>query len=327
MATLTSNGNNKPRRDLEISVALGGGGAKGNAHIGVLRFLEHEGFHIRAIAGSSIGGLVACFYAAGFSPDDIETLFAEVDPSKLYQRVSDESSSLLGLSRVGDWLEQNLRNVKFEDLQIPCAVTAVDLRTANEAIVRQGSVRDGILSTIALPGIFPSFMREELELIDGGLLHPVPVAVVRSLAPTLPVVAVALNDPLGAPIHSRRLPIFGNLPRPLATRLASTRFARALDVFLRSVEIEGRQITELSLQVERPEVLIRPMVSHIGVLEPVDVHRVAQLGEEAARLKLPDLVRATTWHASLGRRVFQRPVWQPQDHSQPVTDRNEARPS
>ena len=61
---------------MDISVALGGGGAKGNAHIGVLRFLEKQGFRIRAIAGTSFGGMVACFYAAGFGPDEIEEIFS-----------------------------------------------------------------------------------------------------------------------------------------------------------------------------------------------------------------------------------------------------------
>src|SRR5512146_2485559 len=91
-------------KDLEISVALGAGGAKGNSHIGVLRFLEKQGFRIRAIAGSSFGGLVACFYAAGFSPDQIEEIFARVDQSKMYSRAKGERTSFLGLSNVDGWL-------------------------------------------------------------------------------------------------------------------------------------------------------------------------------------------------------------------------------
>ncbi len=199
MATLTGGGRDSSRRDLDISVALGGGGARGTAHIGVLRFLEQHGFNIRAIAGTSFGGLVACFYAAGFSPDGIEQIFSQVDQSKLYGRARNETSSLLGLTHVAGWLEDSLGQLNFEDLLVPCAVTAVDLRTSNEVILRRGPLRPAILSTIALPGIFPTFLSEELELIDGGLLNPVPVAVARSLAPSLPVVAVALNPPLGEP--------------------------------------------------------------------------------------------------------------------------------
>src|SRR5512140_1983146 len=205
MATLSVERNNGGRKDLDISVALGGGGSKGNAHIGVLRFLEQQGFRIRAIAGSSFGGLVACFYAAGYNPDEIEQICTKVDQSKLYTRVRDESSSLLGLTRVDRWLNETLGEFNFEDLFIPCAVTAVDLRTSSEIIIKKGPVRHAVLSTIALPGIFPSFLKEELELIDGGLINPVPVSVARSMAPSLPVVAVALNTPLGQPSRVRKM--------------------------------------------------------------------------------------------------------------------------
>ncbi len=314
MATLSSDAlKSSPRKETDIAVALGGGGSKGNSHIGVLRFLESQGFRIRAIAGSSFGGLVACFYAAGFTPDQIEEIFAQVDQAKMYTRVRDETSSLMGLTHVDGWLQESLGQLNIEELFIPCAVTAVDLRTSNEMIIKRGPVRNAVLATIALPGIFPSFMSEELELIDGGLLNPVPVAVARSLAPSLPVVAVALNSPLGEAPQVRSLSFLDSLPGLLAAQLENTRIAKALDVFLRSVEIGGRQIAELRLQLERPEVVIRPAVSEIGVLQRVDVHEVVKLGEEAARASLPELLRATTWGAGIGRRVFQRPVWTSKD--------------
>ena len=310
MATLSRDSlRNSTRRDKDIAVALGGGGAKGNSHIGVLRFLEQQGFHIRAIAGTSFGGMVACFYAAGFNPDEIEDIFAHVDQAKMYHRVKDETASLLGLTHVDGWLHESLGQLSFEELMIPCAVTAVDLRTANEVIIRRGPIRKAILSTIALPGIFPSYLSEELELIDGGLLNPVPVAVARSLAPSSPVVAVALNSPLGEAPKGRSLPVLNSLPDALAERLGNFRLAKALDIFLRSIEIGGRQIAELRLQLERPEVVIRPAVGDIGALDRVDVREVVKLGEEAARAVLPELLRATTWSAGISRKVFQRPMW------------------
>ncbi len=322
MATLTGSDRNQSRKGQDISVALGGGGSKGNAHIGVLRILEKEGFNIRAIAGTSFGGLVACFYAAGFSPDEIEEIFSKVDQTRMYERIKDESSSLLGLSRVADWLQKSLGQMSFEELLIPCAVTAVDLRSSNEVILRRGPLRPAILSTIALPGIFPSFLSEELELIDGGLLNPVPVSVARSLAPSLPVVAVALNPPLGQPPRAgsrpRSMPWLTGLPGLLSVRLGNWRVAKALDIFMRSIEIGGRQIAELRLQIEKPEVVIRPQVTDIGVLERVDVHEVVKLGEEAALAQLPELMRSMTWSAGLGRRVFQRPVWSSKPGSRPA---------
>lgn len=286
---------------MDIALALGGGGAKGNAHIGVLRLLEREGFRIRAIAGTSFGGIVACFYAAGFSPDQIQEEFSAVDQSRLYGREHEDGPAFLGLSRVRKWLKRTLGERTFQEARIPCAVTAVDIRTSREVVIKEGPLRDGILCTIALPGIFPSFLTEELELVDGGLLNPIPVEVARSLAPSLPVAAVTLTAPLGKAPRSMPMPFMDGLPTPLAQRLSQLRVTQAMDVFMRSIDIGGRQIAELRFRLEKPDVIIRPDVESIGVLDRVDVAEVAKLGEIAAREKLPELRKVTTLGARLRR--------------------------
>jgi NTE family protein len=289
---------------MNISVALGGGGAKGNSHIGVLRFLEQEGFKVQAIAGSSFGGMVACFYAAGFHPDQIEEIFSSMDQSRLYGRERNENSSLLGLSRVSKWLDNSLGKRTFDDLSIPCAVTAVDLRTSQEVILQKGLLRDAILSTIAVPGIFPPFLVEDLELIDGALLNPVPVALARSLAPSLPVVAVTLATPLGKPPRSVPIPLINNLPSPLVSGLRNHRVTKAFDIFVRSTDITNRYVTELRFQIEKPDVIIRPEVDEIGMLDRVDVHEMVKLGEMAARAKLPELRHLAPWTTRLRHSIF-----------------------
>jgi NTE family protein len=289
---------------MELSLALGGGGAKGNSHIGVLRVLEQEGFHIRAIAGTSFGGIVACFYAAGFGPDEIEEIFTAVDQSRLYDRVGDEGASFLGLGGVHKWLEHHLGDLTFEDLRIPCAVAAVDLRTSSEVVLKTGRVHEALLSTIALPGIFPAFLNGEWELIDGAVLNPVPVGVARSLAPSLPVVAVSLAAPLGEPPRSLPVPQPGGLPGLLVSRISNLRITKALDIFMRALDIGNRQVAELRLALEKPDVVIRPDVRNVGLLERVNVHEVALLGEAATRAALPELKRATSWMRRLRRGLF-----------------------
>jgi len=284
-----------------LVLALGGGGAKGNAHIGVLRVLEQEGFHVRAIAGTSFGGIVACFYAAGFSPDEIERIFTSVDQARLYGRGPDENASFLGLSRVRHWLNETLGERTFAEARIPCAVTSVDMRTSTEVIIKEGLLKDAILCTIALPGIFPSFLREELELVDGGLLNPVPVELARSLAPAFPVVAVTLTIPLGTPPRSVPIPFLDGLPAPVARQIGRLRIAQAMDVFMRSIDIGGRQIAELRFKLEKPDVIVRPAVQDIGILDQVDVHAVAKLGEDATRAVLPELKKAAAWPSRLRR--------------------------
>ncbi len=289
---------------MDVTLALGGGGAKGNAHIGVLRLLEHEGVRVRAIAGTSFGGMVACFYAAGFSPDEIESIFAAVDQTRLYDRDRDEPPAFYGFSRVRRWLKQTLGERTFESARIPCAVTAVDMRTSTELVIKTGRLRDAILCTVAVPGIFPSYLEGELELVDGGLLNPVPVEVARSLRPQLPVVAVSLAAALGEPARTWPIPFIDDLPHPIAARLSRLRLARAMEVFMRSIDIGSRQIADLRFRIEKPDVIIRPRVNDIGPLDQVDVHAVASFGEEAARGSMDQIRRVTSWTSRLRRRIL-----------------------
>jgi NTE family protein len=291
----------------EISLALGGGGAKGNAHIGILRRLEGEGFVVRAVAGTSFGGIVAAMYAAGFSPDEIESRFCLVDQAKLYGRASNEGPSLLGLAGARKWFQETFGNRTFSDLKLPCALTAVDVNNVREVILREGSLGDALLATIAIPGVFPPHCLDGQKLVDGGVLDPVPVAAARGLVPALPVVAVVLTERIGEPIHSGLpMPLPDYIPAPLVERLAQFRFAQALDIFLRSVDISTRLMTELRLEADEPDVVIRPDVHDISLLDKVSVPHVARLGERAVDAALPELNRAVSWPNRLRVRAKNR---------------------
>ncbi len=275
----------------EVALALGGGGARGHAHIGVLRVLEAEGYRIRAVAGTSAGGLVAVFYAAGFAPDEIEKLFSEVDQEALYGHTPQSPPSLLGLAGAEKWLRQKLGERTFTDLRLPCAVTAVDMVQRREVTLDKGDVVNALLATIAVPGIFPPREIEGMRLVDGGVLNPVPVNVARKLAPGVPVIAVVLTPPLEAPISSA-LPDL-RLPPLLAEPIRRLRVTQAMSIFLESVEIGSRALTQWRLEAEKPEVIIRPATTHISLLDKVNVSEVARLGEEATRQALPLIQEAT----------------------------------
>lgn len=286
-----------------ITVALGGGGAKGNAHIGVLRRLEQAGFAVRAAAGTSFGGLVAVFYALGNSPDEIEEIFSTFDQSRLHGHTAGDGPSLLGIEGGRAWLQDKLGDQTFADLGIPCALTATDLKSGSEVILTEGSLVDAVLATTAIPGIFPARRIGDWELVDGGVLDPVPVAPARSLAPSLPVVAVVLNDPIGMPALAWNIPIPGFMPQSLMLRISRSRVAQAVDVILRSFDIVSRGAAQYRLEVDRPEIIIRPMVIDIDTLEQVNVSLVAKRGEEAVDLILPELNSLFAWHNRLRRAV------------------------
>ena len=289
---------------MEISLALGGGGAKGNAHIGVLRRLEKEGYKIRSVAGTSYGGLVAVLYAIGYSPNEIQAIFESVDQKSLYGRAPQDGPSLLGMAGVHQLLDRVIGDKMFKDTRMPCAVTAVDINSGSEVVLTEGGLKDAVLATIALPGIFPVQHLNGWDLVDGGVLNPVPVTVARTLSPNLPVVAVVLNDPIDMPVRGYNLPMPSIVPRQIAERLSRISLAQSLDIFLRSVDVSSRYVSHLRLQIDKPEVLVRPDVHHISLLDQVTVADVAQLGEQALEQVLPQLKRETSWTARLGRRVF-----------------------
>jgi NTE family protein len=134
------------------------------------------------------------------------------------------------------------------------------------------------------------------------VLNPVPVDVARWLAPGLPVVAVVLSPPLESWDGVEKPRLLTTLPF-LANYIGRLRVAQAFNIFLRSVDIAGAMMTELRLQLEKPDVIIRPDVPQIGLLDRVDVHQVAQLGEQAAIQALPALRRAASWQGWLARRI------------------------
>jgi NTE family protein len=287
---------------MEISLALGGGGSKGIAHLGVLRGLEKEGFQIGALAGTSVGAVVGAIYAASNSLDEMFDLFRNADQARLYGRQPGDGPALLGVSGVNRVLQASLGGRTFADLRIPFAASAVDMLAEEEIILKNGRVIDAVLASMALPGIFPPFQWGDRLLEDGGLLDPVPVTLARSLAPALPVVAVVLSDPHPQPAEILEPPSFLDYV-PVLRQIARLRAAQAFNIFLHSINISNRYLTEMRLRLDKPDVVIRPDVKGIGLLDRVEIEQVARSGEQAVTENLAGLRQAFSWRSKLARRL------------------------
>ena len=284
---------------MEITLALGGGGAKGHAHIGVLRVLEREGFKVRAIAGTSIGGLVGAVYAAGYSPKELLEIFQEIDQKKLYGRETGDQPAILGLAGVTKVLVELIGDRTFGDLRFPFAVTAVDLNSGKPIVLDSGPVLDAVLSTVAFPGIFPARQWKEMLLVDGAVCNPVPVDVARVLAPGFPSVAVVLSRISDHRLNSNIPKIPG--PSGVVSYLSRLRVAQALGVFIHSLEISGRLLAELRLEIDKPDVIISPDLTGIGLLDRVEAEEIAKLGEEATEASLSELRKVFGWQYKVSK--------------------------
>jgi NTE family protein len=176
-----------------VGLALGSGGARGWAHIGVIRALEAADISVDAIAGASIGALVGAVHAAG-ELDALETLVRELTWREIvsYFDVVFPTSGLLDGNRVYDLLSEHLQALKIEKARIPFCCVATDLSRGQEICLNQGRMVDAVRASISIPGIFTPFEKDGTLLGDGGIVNPVPVSVARRMGVEV-VVAVNLN--------------------------------------------------------------------------------------------------------------------------------------
>ena len=288
---------------MDITLALGGGGIRGVAHIGVLRALERHGFTVKAIAGTSAGGLIGALYAAGKTPDELQAVVTNLDQKKLFTRDNKHDPSLLGIAGLVQLLTELLGERSFSDLTLPFACTAVDTLSGREVILHHGSVLQAVTATVAVPGVFPPVRIDGFTLIDGGVLDSVPVRLARWLNPRLSVPAVVLNPPAPRVMAKSVLPLPLPGPKPLVEQIAKLRLSQALNIYMRAMDISGLAATELRLSIEKPDVIIRPELVGIGLLDRVDPLKLIAAGERAVENVLPELRRSTVFSATIGRQL------------------------
>lgn len=288
----------------EVVLALDGGGVKGIAHVGVIRVLEKEGFRVRAIAGTSVGGLIGALFASGCASSDIENLLSAFNNPRLFSRGHNEGPALLGLHGLNQVLIDAIGDRTFDNCAIPFACTAVDLNLSQEVILAKGSLLDAVMATIAVPGIFPPRQIGNYLLVDGAVMDPVPVALARWLAPAFPIIAVCLTP---APEKWAHLPPQINIPDPspiprqLLDQFSRMRFGQAFQIFVNSIDTTSRMLAELRLQQDHPDVIIRPAVEQFGILDRVDPQELILIGEMAARKALPEIHQALSWSNQITR--------------------------
>jgi len=176
-----------------IGLALGSGGARGWAHIGVLRALEAAQIPIHCIAGSSIGAFVGAIYAAD-ALDNLEAFVDDIDWRTILALLDVDfpSQGLLDGHKVYNLLFSHLNEARIETATLPFACVATDLQQQRAVILREGLMVDAVRASISIPGIFNPFEKAGRFYIDGGVVNPVPVDVARDLGADI-VIAVNLN--------------------------------------------------------------------------------------------------------------------------------------
>jgi NTE family protein len=180
---------------LRVGLALSGGGARGLAHVGVIRVLEREGIPIDCLAGTSAGSVVSVAYAAGIRGDRLLQMALQIRWRQLARPVFSRRG-LVSFARLESYLLDTIGDRAFADLELPCAVVAADLATGEPVILRQGRVAPAVRASCSVPGIVTPVELNGRLLIDGAVANNLPISAVRALGADR-VIAVGLGVPSG----------------------------------------------------------------------------------------------------------------------------------
>jgi len=307
---------------------LGGGAARGWAHIGVIHELAEMGIVPDMVVGTSVGSIVGGAYASGNLEqfEDWISGLGRVDIIRLLDAKMTGGGFLQGNSLMAA-IEKRIGDPRIEDLDIPFACVATELGTGREVWLREGSLLDACRASIALPGMFaPSRLKEDRLLLDGGLVNPVPVSLARAMGGDV-VIAVNLNgdligrhfvvhrggDEISDEECERALTEIEEKDTMIAKWAAKmkTGFGVRLDSYISSlrkkespdpglfdviagsIDIMQDRITRSRMAGEPPDIHITPLLSHVGLMEFDRAEESIREGREATRRQRQEIFKLT----------------------------------
>ncbi len=261
-------------KNAKIGLALGGGSAKGLAHIGVLKVIDDYKIPISFIAGTSIGSIIGALYASNPNAKKIEQDVLKTEWKKLVDWTIPTSGFIKG-NKIEDYMRIKLNNKRFKDLKIPLYVTACDLENDQEVIFHRGDVAKAVRASISLPGIFLPVKNKRKFLVDGGLSDPLPTKILKEAGADV-IIAVELHQfKYKKPVSE--IAIINKTP-PINPSLKN--------ILIKTYQALSEERNKDTLKNTNNAILINPLVSDIQPTEFFKAKKAIRSGEIAARKML-----------------------------------------
>jgi len=251
-----------PRPPLKIALALGGGAARGFAHIGVIKALEAQGIVPDIVVGTSAGSVVAALYASGMSGFELQNLALQMEEDMLADWTLPNRGVLKG-EALQDFINQKVKNLTIQKMPKPLGVVATDLQSGELVLFRRGDTGTAVRASSAVPGLLQPVEISGRDYVDGGLTSPVPAQSARSMGADF-VIAVDISN------VNRRDKLTGTL-----------------DVLLQTFSIMGHAISRHEL--EDADLVIRPKTEAVSSTDFEGRHLAILEGEKAAAAVMPEL--------------------------------------
>ena len=259
-----------------VGLALGGGGARGYAHIGVVAALRELGIPIDMVGGTSMGAVIAAQVALGLSREELIDLNLRFMSRKPFAQYTIPMLALLNARRLQEGMQMAVGETRIEDLWINCFAISVNLTTTEMVVHDRGPVWEAVRASVSLPGILPPFVRGSHLLVDGGVINNLPGDVMRQRGggSVIAVNVSAADDlrfpPSGLPSEWR---IFWNKLLPFARPVLVPGLAA---IVMRTLLLASAQRTAL---VERDaDLVLKPPLDAYGLLEFKKIHAIAEVG-------------------------------------------------
>jgi NTE family protein len=250
---------------LKIGLALGGGAAKGFAHIGVIKMLEASGIHPDVVSGTSAGSVVGSLYAAGMDPFQLQEQAFALDEAKI-RDVRIFSGGLVQGQKLQDYINTAVNHRAIQDLKLPFAAVATQLETGERTVFIRGNTGQAVRASSSIPGVFEPVLIGDKHYVDGGVVSPVPVDAARQLGADFVIAVDISSTPSGS--------------NPLGM----------VNIVGQSITIMGHQLGKQELA--RADFVIRPNITGIGATDFEQKNQAILEGERATLAAMPAIKAA-----------------------------------
>lgn len=254
-------------REPIIAIALGGGGAKGFAHIGVLKVLESHGIKPKIVTGTSAGSFVGSIYASGKSPYQLQQIAVQLKESDLRDLTLNSQGIVLG-QKLQDFVNRNVANKPIEQFPIRFAAVATRLDNGKKADFIKGNAGQAVRASCSIPNVFVPATIAKIRYVDGGLVSPIPVKTAKDMGADI-IIAVDIS---ARPSGSQAMSMWGLLDQ--------------------TINIMGQQ--SINNELSQANIVIQPKVGNLGTLDLKSSNQAILEGEKSAQLKITAIQAAIT---------------------------------
>ena len=249
-------------REPVIALALGGGGAKGFAHIGVIKVLESHGIKPKIVTGTSAGSFVGSIYASGKTPFQLQQIAFSLKESDIRDLTLNRQGVILG-QKLQDYVNRQIANKPIEQFPIRFAAVATRLDNGKRADFIKGNAGQAVRASCSIPSVFVPATIGGTKYVDGGLVSPIPVQTAKDMGADI-VIAVDIS---ARPVGDKPLSMFGLLDQ--------------------TINIMGQQ--SINSELNKANIVIQPQVGHLGTLDLKASNEAILQGEKSAQLKIKSI--------------------------------------